>query len=314
MLAGGADYGCDAKRGAPMAGWVRRSAPGNRAEWDATMGDSLAEQRTLGVDALNAPGVELAAGGYPTELERQIDAIRRAWRARLSSDPPWFAQLSLHDDWITNVGMRRFALNQLTDLPDDVGIALHVRFARRDASGDTASLGALRQMVRVLADDGRRVLTVRSGLVGWLSLAWGAWGFTAGMSQGSWLDSREIIRRRAGTRSPARLERYLEPQLLHHVLSADHGRLARQAGHSQCTCAFCGRLAGGWNPQAAAQHDLYALAELTQQVAVGDRTARRDAVRRIVEDAQNHWALWQRTPGLSPRARPTQLAAWRSLV
>jgi hypothetical protein len=179
--------------------------------------------------------------------------------------------------------------------------------------GDAARLGALRAVVRVLADDGRRVLVVQSGLIGWLSLAWGAWGFSAGMSQGSWFDSREMIRRRAGSRSPARVERYLEPQLLHHVLAADHRRLARLQDHVPCRCRFCTQLSP-WNATTAAQHDLYALAELTQRVALGDRTARRDAVRDVIEAAQTQWASWRSTSGLSPRARPTQLATWRSLA
>jgi hypothetical protein len=314
MIADGAVYDTDSKHKVPMAAWVRRAEPSNRSQWDATMRDALAEERSLHVDALSTPGVELPAGGYPTDLERHTDAIRRAWQGRLAADPPWFARVSLHDDWLLNNGMRRFALNLLTDLPDDMGIALHVRFARRDAHQDARVLTPLREMVRVLADDDRRVLLVQSGLVGWLSLAWGAWGFTAGTSQASWFDTREIIRRRAGSRPPARLERYLEPQLLHHVLSADHRLLAAQTGHVQCACTFCGQLARGWTAQAATQHDLYTLAELTQRVAVGDRTARRDAVRSIIEAAQTFWAAWQPTTGLSPRARPTELPVWRSLV
>lgn len=297
-----------------MASWVQREAPSTRAQWRATNQEGLAEQRSLGVDALMPPGLELSPSGYPNALERQVDAIRRAWRDRPSTDPAWFARLCLHDDWLTDATLRRFALNLVTDLPDEIGIALHTRFGRRAAGFDQASLEALREFVRVLADDGRLILTLQSGMVGWLSLAWGAWGFSAGLSQTSWLDSREEIRRRRGSRSPARLERYFEPQLLHHVLSSDHTQLSRQNGYRSCSCTFCGQLAQGWDTRVAGQHDLYALADLTQRVAVGDRTARRDAVRDILEAAQNRWAAWSATPGLSPRARPAQLATWRAVV
>jgi hypothetical protein len=314
LLAGSAVYDTEAKHRTPMAQWVQRKAPETRAEWDKTIADCLGEQRRLRTDALSVPGVELSASGYPNGLERQTDALRRAWRGRPSGDAPWFARLCLHDDWLTDRGLQRFLLNVITDLPDKVGIALHVRFARRDAASDADSLTGLREVVRVLADDDRRVLLLQTGLIGWLGIAWGAWGFSAGLSQASWLDTRAIIRRRAGTPSPPRLERYLEPQLLHSVLSADHLLLAQQAGYMQCTCAFCQGLGGGWNPKSASQHDLLTLAKLTQAVTAPDRTARREAVRRSLESAQNHWASWANTSGLSTRAEPKHLAVWRSLV
>jgi hypothetical protein len=314
LLAGGVGYGIDAKHKKAMAPWVRRKAPESRAEWDKTVRESLAEQRKLGVDAVSVPGIELSAAGYPNGLERQTDAIRRAWKDRPTGDSPWLARLCLHDDWLTDVSLRRFVLNVVTDLPDDVGIALHIRFARRDAATDANSLAGLRQLVRILADDDRRVLLLQGGLIGWLAIAWGAWGFTAGLSQASWLDTRAIIRRRAGSPSPPRLERYLEPQLLHSVLSADHTLLKQQAGYVQCACGFCQKLGGGWDSKAASQHDLFTLAQLTHDVAADDRTARRDAVRRVLEAAQNRWASWATTHGLSARAEPKHLAVWRGLV
>jgi hypothetical protein len=314
LLAGSAIYDTKAKHGTPMAQWVQRKAPETRAEWDKTIADCLGEQRTLATDALSVPGVELSASGYPNGLERQTDAIRRAWRGRPNGDAPWFARLCLHDDWLTDSGLQRFLLNVITDLPDEVGIALHVRFARRDAASDARSLAGLREVVRVLADDDRRVLLLQTGLIGWLGIAWGAWGFTAGLSQASWLDTRAIIRRRAGTPSPPRLERYLESQLLHSVLSADHALLAVQAGYAQCACAFCQSLGTGWDSKLASQHDLLILAKLTQAVAAPDRTARREAVRRILESAQNRWASWANISGLSARAEPKHLSVWRALV
>lgn len=312
VLADSARYDLDRKP--PMASWVEGPAPNNRATWDAAIRDSLAEQRNLNVDALSVPGVELSTSGYPNGLQLQTDAIRRAWRDHVSTDPPWFARFSVHDDWLTDATLRRAALNTLTDLPDGVGISLHVRYGKRAAGFDGPSLTALRDFVRVLADDGRRVLLIQSGIIGWLAIAWGAWGFTAGQSQKSWLDSREEIRRRRGSRSPARLQRYFEPQLLHHVLFADHGRLRRATGYAACSCTFCKDLKTSFNAHAAAQHDLFTLAELTQRVTASDRAGRRDAVRLIVEEAQKNWANWQGSASLNTRSKPTQLATWRALV
>jgi hypothetical protein len=93
------------------------------------------------------------------------------------------------------------------------------------------------------------------------------------------LDHRTEIRRRAGTPSPPRVERFFETQILHSVLASDHENLSAATGYSQCPCAFCTKLAegSGWDHTAAAQHDLYALASLTRAVAGSDRAARRSA-------------------------------------
>jgi hypothetical protein len=303
------------KRTKTLAPWVGCKPPGNRTEWDKAIREALDEQRTkLQLDALTVPGADFSPVGYPTGLERQIDGIRRAWSKRPSDDPPWLAHFSLHDDWLKDASLRRFALNLITDLPAAIGIALQVRFSRRDRSTDQNTLVALREMIKALADDNRRVLLVKAGGLGWLSLAWGAWGFTAGRSQGSWVDSREKISRRKGQPTPPPVERYFEPQLLHHVLYPDHHRLAAQTGFKQCPCKFCTGMGSTWNAKKAAQHDLYALSEVTQKVAGGDRTARREAVLSLVEDAQTNWANWKNTTGLSPRSEPGHLSIWRSLV
>lgn len=314
LLAGGA-INDTKKRQHPLAPWAKRKAPESKAEWQKTVRQALEEQRSkLSPDALTVPGADLSTAAFPNVFERQNETIRRAWKNRPGGDPEWLAHFCLHDDWLKEPALRRFALNLITDLPDPIGIALQIRFSRRDRSADETVLRGLREIVRVLADDDRRVLLVKSGALGWLSIAWGAWGFTAGRSQGTWVDSREVIRRRKGQPSPPRLERYFEPQLLHHVLDSDHRRFQAATGFQQCPCSFCQKMKTSWSARPAAQHDLYVLSTLTQRVAVGDRTARREEVRKVVEDAQTHWANWKSITGLSPRAQPTHLVTWRSLL
>jgi hypothetical protein len=314
LLAGSARNDTE-NRTRPLAPWAGRKAAETRSEWEKTARECLNEQRNkFSLTALTVPGADLSTSAFPTIFERQIDAIRRAWSSRPADDPDWFAHFCLHDDWLKDPTLRRFVLNLVTDLPDPIGVALQVRFSRRDRSTDATTLGGLKEIITVLANDGRHTILVKSGGLGWLSIAWGAWGFTAGRSQGTWVDSREEIRRRKGQPSPPRLERYFEPQLLHHVLFPDHQRLSKQPGFAQCPCPFCKKMSSTWAPGPAAQHDLYALAELTRRVAASDRTARREKVREIVEGAQTQWASWKSTPGLSPRATPGHLATWRGLV
>ena len=315
LLVGGAQHDTE-ERTRPLAPWVRRKPPEDRTAWDKMVRECLEEQRTnLSPNALVIPGVELSPAGYPGGFERQIDAIRRAWKKRPAGDPDWFAHFCLHDDWLKDSSLRRFLLNLLTDLPDSIGIAMHPLFARRERSTHEPTLRGLRTLVSVLADDERRVLLVKSGGLGWLSIAWGAWGFTAGRSQGTWVDSREQFGSQKGKPKPPPLERYFEPQLLHHVLYPDHVRLSKLSTHVLCPCPFCKTLkTQGWSKGLAAQHDLFALSELTRRVAGMDRPTRREAVRVIVEEAQNRWAEWKSTTGLSPQTEPRHLATWRGLV
>jgi hypothetical protein len=315
VMASGSAYEIQSKWKVPMAPWVQRAAPKTKAQWKATVEESLSKQRGMGLDAIVVPGVELESGDYPKGLESQVDAVRRAWASRPDEDPPWFVEVCLHDDWINNETACRFVLNLLTDLPDPIAVALRIRFKRREAAFNADSLERLRLMVGALADDDRKVLVVQSGIVGWLSIAWGAWGFTAGTSQTSWFYNRTVFGRRSDQPAPPRVERYFERQLLHPVLASDHARLSGGTGYTQCGCTFCKRLeSGAWDHNVAAQHALYALSSLTEAVAGTDRAARRDAVRATIEAAQNHWAQWKDTSGLSNRAQPAGLSVWRGLV
>jgi hypothetical protein len=315
VLAGGSAYEIASKWKVPMAPWVQWTAPANKAEWDATVGESLAKQRGLGLDALTVPGVELESAHYPKGLESQVDAVRRAWASRPDDDPTWFMEVCLHDDWINNENACRHVLNLLTDLPDPIGVALRIRFKRMEAAFNADSLKRLRLVVGALADDDRKVLVVQSGAVGWLSIAWGAWGFSAGTSQASWFYNRTVFGRRSDQPAPPRVERYFERQLLHPVLASDHALLSGGTGYSQCGCTFCKSLENGaWDHNVAAQHALYALASLTEAVVGADRAARRDAVRTTIEAAQSHWAQWKDISGLSGRSQPAGLSVWRGLV
>lgn len=315
ILASGSAYEIASKWKVPMAPWVQRSAPATKNQWDATVQESLAKQRAMALDAVVVPSIELEAGHYPKGLETQVDAIRRAWATRPDDDPPWFAEVCLHDDWIINEVACRLVLNLLTDLPDQIGVALRIRFKRQEAAFNADPLSRLRLVVRALADDGRMVLVVQGGVIGWLAIAWGAWGFTAGTSQGSWFYNRTVFARRSDQPAPPRVERYFERQLLHPVLSSDHTLLKGGAGYVQCECGFCQQLeSGAWDHNVASQHALYSLAGLTEAASASDRAARRDAVRATIEAAQSHWANWEGIAGLSNRSQPTGLSVWRGLV
>lgn len=175
--------------GAATAPWIGRPAPTSEASWDQAASEALRAQRMLAGEPLIVPTVELGAPDWPDGLESALNAARRAYRNRLASDSEFAVRLCLRDEWLSDLRRRRTLLTELTDLPDERGIALHVRWARSDLLDDAPTIERLRQCVSVLASDGRRVIVLQSGLLGWLALAWGAWGFGAGLSQVAWHDS-----------------------------------------------------------------------------------------------------------------------------
>jgi hypothetical protein len=293
------------------APWIRRRAPRDPTSWDQSMDEAVSAQHALHLPGVLLPSRTLRTTDWPDGVQDALDAVRRASSRHTGSNI--FAGLILEEPWVTDAQLRRTLLNQFTDLPLQVGAAIHVLWSDSSASSAPRRLAAMRTVVAALANDGRRVLLIESGGLGWLSLAWGAWGFTAGLSQASWLRSTETVRRARG--QPAVfVPRYYEAGLLHRVRQATHQRLAREPGYRACACAFCVELrpttASLWDHRLAEQHALWALADLTERVAAPRLVDRHARVRAMVDSAI---ALER---GLSFRlmrdSRPEHLPAWRA--
>ncbi len=220
------------------------------------------------------------------------------------------ANVIVDECWLLDPRLRRTLLNQFTDLPEDVGAAVHIHWSAADIPDKGPSLEALRVVVSALAQDGRRVLLVEAGRVGWLAIAWGAWGFTASLSGASWTRNTAVVRRAKGRPASPRIARIFDPNLLQHVRQNTHARLLGEGGYQPCSCRFCQHRAGssGWSHDLAEQHGLYALSRLTEQVAAPTLPLRHARVRAIVQNAVNFEA------GLSFRltgdSRPLHLPEW----
>jgi hypothetical protein len=305
---GGHRYGRETINGIATASWIGRSAPNSTTEWDRTTQEATAAQRQIGADAIIIPTVELESTHWPNGFQKAVDAARRSFlRDRRTGDPEWMVRLCVRDDWITDAARRRTLLNQVTDLPDELGVALHVRWARRDILARTDCLDAISMTVRPLAADNRKILLCEAGMIGWLSIAWGAWGFTAGTSQASWHDSTQQMGRQPGVPAPPPVEYYFESALLTRLRRAAHLGIASQPSYLTCKCTFCAKLApnstGMWNALLSMQHALYNLQVLTEQATDTTLAGRRARVRAAVTSAQSHAA----SLGI---AEPAHLAAW----
>lgn len=289
------------------APWLNGAAPGSAGEWDNVMTQPLDAQALLDVDAEVLPGAVLHQPDWPDGLQQLLDAARRIWRSR--GHPDMFVRIAVSDVWLRDVRLRRTLLNQVTDLPEQLGVALHVQWAASGALGDERCIEDLRIVVQAFAGDGRSVLLVEAGALGWLAIAWGAWGFTAGLAQSTWLRSTEQIRRAKG-QPVTRVEWYFEPALLHRVRRATHRRLRVRQDYRPCPCSFCAALlpagGGNWDFDRAAQHALYSIAALTDHVAAPRLVDRHARVRAAVYAAQ----AYAMTAQLRGEARPTHLSAW----
>lgn len=289
------------------ASWIRRRAPRSSTEWDLTVDEAVVAQQQLGTAGLIVPSRLLRATDWPDGLQAALDAARRAAVRHPTAD--MLVNVIVEEPWILDPRLRRTLLNQFTDLPEDLGAAIHIHWSAPDMPGRWQALEALRIVVSALSSDGRRVLLVESGRLGWLALAWGAWGFTASLSGASWARNTAVVRQTKG-QPTTRIARIFDPNLLQHVRQATHTRLLGENGYQPCPCGFCQRQAGlgTWSHDLAEQHGLYTLARLTEQVAAPTLSIRHARVRAIVQQAIAF------ETGLSFRltgdSRPVHLPAW----
>lgn len=300
----------------PAASWLQRNAPSTDAQWNHTITEAIGAQRALGpVRAVMTPTLEFHGGHARAEIRRLLDAARRAYRGRQTADPPWFVRLTIHDPWLLDRRLQTDLLNELANLPDDLGVALQVRWGRRDAADDVDALAALKAFATTLDRDERPLILLHAGIIGWLALAWGGHGFSAGISRQSWLDSTVVIKQRKGQPRAPKIDRYFDQHLLDFFVARDFWRLRGTGGYRACACAFCTALATGtaWDP-AAAQHALYALNELANGVWRATTSARRGAVIAAVRAADAYWKTIVPAANLRPQPRPTRLAKWLQVL
>lgn len=252
---------------------------------------------------------------WPDDFQVLADVARRAW-GTLHLGPTPFVTLKISGVWVTERKMRRTLLNQLTDLPADFNVAIDVLWNSMASYTDSSVLHDLATIVSALANDNRKVLLLDSGLIGWLSIAWGGWGFSAGLSNASWFRQNAVIRRAKGQPGPPRIKRYFEKQLLTRVRQSHHVRLEAQSGYQACGCPFCVQLGpdslNPWDFVEADKHALFSLAALTDEVSAPGLAERANRVRKCLDEAiAYNKSLPFELPGDS---KPVQLEAWRSVV
>ena len=174
------------------ADWIRRKAPQTDAEWDQTVDDAVAAQFQLRTAGLILPSRLLSQPDWPDGLQSALDAARRGAARHPTAD--MLVNLILGEPWILDPRLRRTLLNQFTDLPEDLGAAIHIHWSSPERPDQPASLEALRIVVSALANDGRRVLLVEAA--GWAG--WRLPGAPGASRQGSRARAGDATRRSSG--------------------------------------------------------------------------------------------------------------------
>jgi hypothetical protein len=196
-------------------------------------------------------------------------------------------------------------------LPDGLGVALLVRWRKTNPETDLDLLQGLKAFALTLANDDRALVLLNSGIVGWLSLAWNVNAFSAGLSLASWSNTwRQGGGGKKGQPKPPNIKWFFEPRLLRRFTDDEHADLAAQTIYPPCTCFYCASLQAGapWLP-AAEQHSLYALAQLTNEVAAVSAVQRRQKVIDIVQQAQTDWNTLV-PAALTGSQKPAHLTTW----
>jgi hypothetical protein len=285
--------------------------PSKTAEWQAWMQASIDHQTTaqgmLGAagqpEIVVAPSPYLRAAATPGELYPVLDA--------------WFL---LHterggDLWLSLDLDREFLreethLIRLADaLVDASPPGLILRYFQADLApvGDRRALEGLHEVVTACAAARIPVFLPNCGWTGWLAMAWGADGFSGGLSKGSWYD-----RWPTPMSPPTPENKIFETAVLRHVTWLTQQALVNQPGYTACQCDSCQAMGTSFNADEASLHQIRVGLELGNELAGLSLTERASRVRDRLDDAIAF------RDGLSNalqgRVAAGFLDTWRSLV
>ena len=203
--------------------------------------------------------------------------------------------------------------NRLTELADAVvtagfpGVVFRVFQSELAPVADRRLLDGLRELVEGCAGGDVEVFLPNAGWVGWLASAWGAVGYSGGLSKSSWVDRMPTPMRYVGRR-----DSIFEMNLLRHVRWSDHEQLRGQPGYTGCTCASCVWMAGNYDADEAKIHQVRVAHAWSDALEPTNAIGRRRAVRTRLDSAIDFRDGLPRL--LRDRVDAGSLDTWRALV
>lgn len=302
------------KSGANWSYFTQKQPPGHSANW---VSEVLDAQRSMDATVLLTPGI----WADPATSDAAIDTMRThaMWaRAALLPGEHMAVNVTLSHSWLTTPHLRDKLLNHMMDMDENV-FYVRLRWPLMPQPygqlWESAILDGYMELSNVFEENDKVLILPNTGLTGWMSLAWGASGYSTGIgaSERAFSDVRVIKIKQKGPR-PEPTRRIYVPELLHITDTGTSEQLER-LGAAKCRCRYCisQRKTQGvrWDKALAGAHYLRHLADITAEVATHGK-GRRTSARGIVRDATAFAAASSQQVPLQKTNDPKHLAIWAS--
>jgi hypothetical protein len=239
--------------------WLNQAArPVSQQQWETWMNAGVDHQLS---PALRGTGPEpsfiitpsplIRAAGGTSALYVILDAANAVRAAHAPARNLWMG-LTVDRDYLRDRPHQIRLANMVVGLGAP-GLVLRAFHRDLPPISDLAYLTGLREVTYAAATASIDLLLPCSGWLGWLAMAWGAWGFSAGLAGTTWAD-----------REPGRLNQpdeppnyFFEHQLLRPVRWTDHEALARRSDYIPCTCPECSSMGSSYDKSFAQRHHLW---------------------------------------------------------
>ena len=250
-----------------------------------------------------SPLMEAARGAL--ELNTVLDAAV-AVRSRVSAGTDCWLGVTVDRTYLRDQQHLIRLLNAMVQTRAD-GFVFRSQHTELPPVEDQAYLVGMREVVEACGANGMRVLLPSSGWLGWLALGWGAWGFTAGMAAGSWVDRLPTPMTRPH-RPPLP---YFEAQLLRSLPWRVHQQLVNESGYQPCPCPECAQMGTSHDLALAKRHQLRHAEETGMLMAVPVAQRRQLVANRLDDAIAFRDSL---SAPLAARIETRHLDRWRGLL
>ncbi|MFJ7523840.1 hypothetical protein ACIQ1S_02830 [Streptomyces griseus] len=281
-------------------------------EWVARV---IRVQRDVGATVLLTPGIWMDASDRMNSLRLMRESVTWA-RTEVQPHENLAVNITISHAWLSTPILRDALLAELLDMDEEI-FYIRVRWPLLSQPyGQLVSADILDGYVElsdVCAENDKFLILPNTGMTGWVSLAWGASGFSTGIGSGerAFADTKVIKIKRTGPR-PAPTNRTFRSGLLHVVDVTTDERLSALPGQRSCACDFCrSQPPGSWDKAQAGAHYLSAVAGLTADAALHGRGARA-GTRALVRDAQSLYSSATNLVPLTGANDPKHLDLWLS--
>jgi hypothetical protein len=238
--------------------WLAQpTRPATQQQWEQWMQEGMDHQLSAQLRGngpapsfvvTSSPLMEAARGAL--ELNTVLDAAV-AVRSRLPAGTDCWLGVTVDRTYLRNQQHLIRLLNAMIQTGAD-GFVFRAQHTELAPVEDAAYLAGLREVVDACAANRIRVFLPSTGWLGWLAMAWDAWGFSAGMAAGSWVD--RIPTPMTPPQQPPLP--YFEAQLLRSVPWRIHEQLVSETGYQPCPCPECAQMGNAHDLPLAKRHQI----------------------------------------------------------